>query len=448
VRAKRLSDLLKAGDRVAVSNIMGREAGAVTVASQRYCGNVVGGWALGKGGQALQVPGGEPIPVFGTVEELMSGLPKEKLPNKVIASSPPSAVYGEVKEVVQYGKDCVETIFIITEHVSIEVTAKIARLCTEADIDVVGCNTLGMVDAHDGVRVGAVGGENPSESFRAGSVALFCNSGNMVNTMASYLQSAGVGTSYGISTGKDVLILTPVRRLLELARDDERTRLIVLYVEPGGLYEQDAVRMLRSTDYAKPIIAYVTGDVLGTRDLSLGHAGAVVEGGATTAAAKMKLFDDYFGIEPFDPDGAYRKSPELVAALGRGIRITALHHLPAAAELILSKLGLQRDFRAGKPLRLNPWFTGLKPLARKLPAELLPHPGTIPQPYAAQLAQAGAAALGGQPARRSMRNARHASTTARWRPRWTGAPSPAPSCWPGRARSRSTTSRSSCWRGA
>ena len=68
MRAKRLSDLLKAGDRVAVSNITGREAGAVTVASQRYCGNIVGGWALGKGGQALEVPGGEPIPVFRPAE--------------------------------------------------------------------------------------------------------------------------------------------------------------------------------------------------------------------------------------------------------------------------------------------------------------------------------------------------------------------------------------------
>jgi len=50
MRARRLSDLLKAEDRVAVSNITGREASAVTVASQRYCGNIVGGWALGKGG--------------------------------------------------------------------------------------------------------------------------------------------------------------------------------------------------------------------------------------------------------------------------------------------------------------------------------------------------------------------------------------------------------------
>ncbi|NLW51309.1 MAG: hypothetical protein GXY85_10805 [Candidatus Brocadiaceae bacterium] len=411
MRARTLSGLLKAGDRVAVSNITGREAGAVTVASQRYCGNIVGGWALGKDGQAIEVPGGEPIPVFGTVEELMAGLPAEKLPNKVIAYSPPPAVYGEVKEVVQFGAGRIETIFIITEHVSVEVTAKIARLCADAGIDVVGCNTLGMINAHDAVRIGAVGGDMPAESFRPGSATIMSNSGNMVNTMASYLQSAGIGTSYGISTGKDVLILTPLRALLELARDDERTRIIVLYVEPGGLYEQEAVEMLRAGDYPKPIVAYVTGDVLGTRQLSLGHAGAVVEGGGTTAAAKMKLFDDYFGIEPFHPDRTDRNAPELAAALARGIRIQALHHLPAAADTILTRLGIPRDFRPGRPLRLNPWFVNLKPLARMLPAGLLRHPGTIPEPYAAQVARAGATSLGGQPTRRSMRNTSHASAS-------------------------------------
>lgn len=411
MRARTLSDLLKAGDRVAVSNITGREASAVTVASQKYCGNIAGGWALGKAGQALEVPGGEPIPVFGTVEELMAGLPTDRLPNKVIAYSPPPAVYGEVKEVVEYGRDVVETIFVITEHVSIEVTAKIAQICTDAGIDVLGCNTLGMLDAHDRVRVGAVGGDDPAGSFRPGSAAIFSNSGNMVNTMASYLQGAGVGTSYGISTGKDTLILTPVRNLLELARDDERTRLIVLYVEPGGLYEQDAVEMLRATDYPKPIIAYVTGDILGTRQLSLGHAGAVVEGKGTTAAAKMALFDDYFGIEPFDPDRRYRKSPELSEALRRGIRITALHHLPAAAELAFTKLGMPRDFRPRKPLRLNPWFMDLKALGKKLPAGLVLHPGTVPEPYASQVAQAARRQMGARPTRRPMRNASHASAS-------------------------------------
>ena len=410
MRAKRLSDLLKADDRVAVSNITGREASTVSVASQKYCGNIVGGWALGKGGQTLDVPGGKAIPVFSTVEELTTSLPKKKLPNKIIVYSPPPAVYGEVKEIVQHSNNTVETLFVVTEHVSIEVTAKIAQVCSQADIDVLGCNSLGMINTHDAVRVGAVGGDHPSESFQAGSVAVISNSGNMVNTMASYLLSTGLGTSYGISTGKDVLILLPLKDLLELARDDEQTKLVVLYVEPGGSYEKEAVQMLRQTRYPKPVISYVTGDVLGTSELTLGHAGAVVEGRETTAAAKMRLFDEYSGIQPFDPDTKYEKSPELAKALGKGIRIKTLHHLPAAAGLICDVLGIERDFQPSKPLRPNPWFVEYKDLGKRLPSRLLLHGGVIPKPYASQVKLLSKETLGANPPRRNMRNASHVSS--------------------------------------
>ncbi len=102
MRAESLSDLLKVNDRVAVSNITGREASTVIVASQKYCGNIVGGWALGKGGQSLDVTGRKSIPVFSTFEELIKSLPKKKLPNKTIVYSPPSAVYGEATVLNSY----------------------------------------------------------------------------------------------------------------------------------------------------------------------------------------------------------------------------------------------------------------------------------------------------------------------------------------------------------
>jgi len=409
MKAKTLSDLLKATDRVAVSNITGREARGVTVASQKYCPNIIGGWALGKDGMRIEVPGCDPIPVFSDTEALTKALPMEQWPNKVVIYSPPQAVYGEAKEVVNHLKDTIETIFIITEHVSVEVMAKIKQMCSQANIDVIGGNSLGMINVHDKVRVGAVGSDRPEEVFRPGSAALISNSGNMVNTMAGYLLSAGLGCSYGISTGKDLLILTSLKELLELARDDELTQLIVTYCEPGGIYEKEAVEMLCQTKYPKPIIAYVTGEILEKLDLSLGHAGAVVEGPETTASAKMQLFDDYFQIAPFDPELKYEKTPELAKALRRGIRITTLHHLPAAAALICDVLNIERNFRPAKPLTLNPWFVDYKGQGKYLPSQLLLHRGKTPEPYRSQF-KAFTNVIGANPPRRNMRNASHASS--------------------------------------
>jgi len=410
MRASRLADLLKSGDRVAVSNVTGREASKVTENSQRYCGNIVGGWALGKGGQEVKPVKGARVPVFATFGEMMQKLPAGKQPNKIIVYSPPEAVYGEVKEVVDHSGGKVETIYVITEHVSVEVTAKVRQICSEAEIDVIGCNTLGIINAHDGVRVGAVGGDNPAESFLPGSTTIISNSGNMVNTVASYMLSAGFGTSFGCSTGKDVLILTPPAHFLHLAANEPTTKMVVMYVEPGGLYEAEALELMKSEKIDLPLVVYVAGTLAEGRSLSLGHAGAVVEGPETSASGKMKLFDEYFGAAPFDIDKRYPRARKQLAKFRKGIRVTTLHHLPRAASLVRQALGRERDFRPHAPLRLNPWMVNMRGLGKKLPARLVAHMGTVPKPYDKQMRQLAGVEMGADLPRRNMRNASHASS--------------------------------------
>lgn len=409
MRAKSLSELLKKGDRVAVSNITGREASKVSVDSQKYCSNIMGGWALGKGGQVLETSVGD-IPVFSTFEDLIQSTPEEKRPNKIIIYSPPEAVYGEIKEVVKHGEGTVETIFVITEHVSVEVTSKIYQVCREKNIDVLGCNTLGMINVHDGARVGAVGGDAPNETFIPGSVTVISNSGNLVNTISSYLKASGMGTAFGISTGKDTLILTSIKELLVLTEKDPNTKLVVLYVEPGGLYEHQAVNMMRENNYSKPVIVYVAGQIAEKHNVSLGHAGAVVEGRITSASGKMKEFDDYFGIAPFNPDKQYKKTPELKKNLLRGIRVNTLHDIPKAVGMVADVLEIKRDLSSVKPLTLNPWFVNLGKLGKSIPVELSLAPGVIPEPYASQFNEQTQTRIGMEPSRQDMRSSSHASS--------------------------------------
>lgn len=421
MKARQLSGILKKGDRVAVSNITGREAQKVIVGSQMYAGNIVGGWALGKGDQQIEAPGQAPIPVFGTCDELYTKLPKSRRPNKIVIYSPPEAVYGEVKKALQAGGGELQTLFIITEHVSIEVTSKIKALCEQARVDVIGCNTLGVINTHDHVRVGAVGGETPEESFQPGSATIISNSGNMVNTIATYMLSAGIGNHFGISTGKDVLILTQLVDFLQLIADNAKTKLVVLYVEPGGLYEKAAVAWLRETKFDKPILVYVAGALMEGRNVSLGHAGAVVEGPETSATGKMKLFDDYFGSEPFNPAENYAK-PEFAEKLRRGIRVNTLHHLPQAAFAIFNALGWKRDFPIRQELKLNPWFVNYRHLNDKLPASIFLRPGVIPEPYGAQFKRQIKETVGLAATRRDMRNASFASAIDAGEPRIYGYP--------------------------
>ncbi len=410
MNAKILAGLLKKGDRVAVSNITGREASKVSVISQAYANNIVGGWALGKGKRSMDVPKGDGIPVFPTCAKLYQNLPKNKLPNKVIIYSPPTAVYGEVKEVLAHGGAELKTLFVITEHVSIEVTAKIHNLCKEAGVDVIGCNTLGVINTHDHVRVGAVGGDMPEESFVKGSATIISNSGNMVNTMATYMLTGGMGTHMGISTGKDMLILTPMVELLKLAAASKETRMIVLYVEPGGVYEKEAIDWMKKCKFKKPVIVYVAGQLTEGRDVSLGHAGAVVEGKDSSASGKMAMFDKYFRTEAFDPEKKYRADAALASKLRKGMRVTTLHHLPEAAKLICRALKMKPDFPVKKQLNLNPWFSNFRGLAKSMPSELRIDHSEIPEPYATQFAKYMKESVGLMPAKRKMKNASHASS--------------------------------------
>jgi succinyl-CoA synthetase alpha subunit len=411
MRAHSLQQLLKAGDRVAVSNITGREAIKVSVVSQGYCDNIVAGWALGKAGQTISVPNDRSIRVFGQFEDLVNNLPDEQKPNKIIVYSPPEAVYGDVKEVIQHGRRHVETIYVITEHVSVEVTAKLLWLCSIEDIDIVGCNTLGIINAHEKTRIGAVGGESPEENFVPGSVCIISNSGNMVNTIATYLQSAGLGISYGISTGKDPLILTPLKELLKLAQTDDRTEVIVLYVEPGGTYELEAIRWAEEQDFQKPILAYVSGSFADATEISLGHAGSVVDGPHTSATAKMAIFDNYFGQPVFEAGD--KESASRLAETGRGIRVNTLHDLVPAA----TALNLSRDFAPTSPLVLKPWLVDMGELATQLPPNLVPHVGEVIAPYGSLIKKYIKSSLGKVPSRQSMRNASHASSNDGTTPR-------------------------------
>lgn len=403
MRAKTLSDLLRKGDRVAVSNITGREAGKVSEVSHRYGGNLVGGWALGKGGSEIPVEQRPSLPVFSDYADLLEHLPTERHPNKIVIYSPPEAVYGEIKNVVKASVG-VETIFIITENVSIEVSAKIHSLCRAENIDVLGCNTLGVINVADHVRLGAVGGDTPEETFHPGGATILSNSGNMVNTMASYLYGAGIGTRFGISTGKDQLILTPLRDLLELSLHDDLTQVVVLYVEPGGLYEQIAVRWMEEVQFPKPIVVYVGGMIADDRHLSLGHAGAVVEGAGTRAREKKALFDAYLGGLPFTPGMSFDRPPV------RGLRVQALHDLPEAVRVLYDALTRERDYRHYTSLRLNPWLKNMGKLGTRLPPSLVLSEGTIPSPYKEQLEQFHKTQFGRVTTRRDMRNASHASS--------------------------------------
>jgi succinyl-CoA synthetase alpha subunit len=72
-------------------------------------------------------------------------------------------------------------------------------------------------------------------------------------------------------------------------QDDAETRGVVLIGEIGGNAEEMAAQFIAETRYPKPVVAYVAGKAAppGKR---MGHAGAIIMGGAGTAESKIKAY--------------------------------------------------------------------------------------------------------------------------------------------------------------
>src|SRR5215470_9366991 len=252
-----LAQVATRDDRVCVLNILGAESSLVTPIGHAWSGgNVVFGTSPGRRGQSLKTAIGD-IPVYNSVREgLEAG----------------------------HRFNC-----IVTEKLSVHDSREIRALGQQGGVDIFGGNSLGVADAWNRVRIGgALGGDNPGEILKKGSIAIFSNSGGFTTTIATYLLSAGWGTTTLISSGKDVYIHYAAPEFAFALANDARSKAAVLYCEPGGHYELEA-------ELTKPVVACVVGRWKSRLTRAVGHAGAMA-GGSDDANGKERWFMEKFGV--------------------------------------------------------------------------------------------------------------------------------------------------------
>lgn len=341
-----LHELVNKHSRVCIMNIRGTESSNVTPVSHTYSGgNIVAGVQYGESNGKFETPIGD-IPVFGSVSDVIrAGVQFDT----GVIYLPPTAVSHAVSEMCARNVD-LKRIVIVTEKVPVRDSRMIRYGCQNRKIDVIGANTLGIANSWDQVRVGgALGGDKPAESLKKGSVAIYSNSGNFSTTLSEYLKTGGFGTSTILSSGKDVYIHFALAEFLYCAENDPRTKAIVVYVEPGGYYEKQALDWIEEGRFklTKPVIACVTGRWKKNLARSCGHAGAMA-GSGDDAESKEQWFDTYFGVPVFNPE-----DPEVSR---RGVRISTIQDVAVAVGACMELRGDQPDFTPTGDLSLKPWF--------------------------------------------------------------------------------------------
>lgn len=379
-----LADIATRRDRVAVLNILGGESSDVTPVGHAFSGgNVVFGTSPGRRGQVLETPGG-PVPVYNNVREAMDDGHRF---NCGVVYLPPSAADDGVVELIRVNPD-LEKIFIPTEKMSVHDAREIRALAQARGIDVFGGNSLGVADAWNRVRIGgALGGDNPGDALRKGSIAILSNSGGFTTTIAQYLRMAGWGTTTLVSSGKDVYIHYAAPEFAYALGNDARSKAAVLYCEPGGYYEHDA-------EFTKPVVACVVGRWKSRLTRAVGHAGAMA-GGGDDALAKERWFMEKFGV-----DALY--TPERPVCSARGAVVTNIAHIPAALTAVMALNGERPDFAPEGSMELKAWFGSS--MGVSLPADLEAPVVRAIEPYARQI-EALERQIGGSVAREALKDA-------------------------------------------
>ena len=263
-----MSVLVDKNTRVMVQGITGREGLFHTRQMIAYGTQVVAGVTPGKGGEWA-----DSVPVFDTCKLAVEATAA----NCALIFVPARFAADAMLEAADAG---LSLIVCISEGVPVQDMMLVRPYLDKCGARLIGPNCPGLLTP-GGAKVGII----PGHIASVGTVGVVARSGTLTYEVLHALKQAGLGTSTCVGIGGDPVNGTSFLDVLKLFEEDPLTEKVVLIGEIGGRDEEDAAAFI-ADNYSKPVAAFIAGQSApaGKR---MGHAGAIVEGGAGTASEKI-----------------------------------------------------------------------------------------------------------------------------------------------------------------
>jgi succinyl-CoA synthetase alpha subunit len=147
-----------------------------------------------------------------------------------------------------------------------------------------GPNCPGLITP-DEIKIGIM----PGHIHKAGRVGVVSRSGTLTYEAVAQLTELGIGQSSAVGIGGDPINGLKHIDIMRLFNDDPNTDAVIMIGEIGGPDEADAARWCQA-HMKKPIVGFIAG-VTAPAGKRMGHAGALISGGADTADAKLEVME-------------------------------------------------------------------------------------------------------------------------------------------------------------
>ncbi|MDR0664858.1 MAG: succinate--CoA ligase subunit alpha [Helicobacteraceae bacterium] len=267
-----MSILVDRSSRVIIQGFTGKEGSFHGEQCIAYGTNIVGGVTPRKGG-SIHLD----RPVFNSVSDAK----RETDADTSLIFVPSAYAADSIMEAADAG---IKLIVAITEGIPVSDMVKAKAFVVKKGAKLIGPNCPGVITPNE-AKIGIM----PVNVFKRGSTGLISKSGTLTYEAANQIANVGLGVSTAVGIGGDPIIGLGYIDLLKLFEADDETKAIALIGEIGGDLEIQAARFIAS-GVKKPVVAFIAGQTA-PKGKRMGHAGAIVSGGAGTAREKMEALE-------------------------------------------------------------------------------------------------------------------------------------------------------------
>ena len=226
----------------------------------------------------------EGIPIYATVKDAAANSGA----TVSVIYVPPAGAAAAIWEAVEADLDLA---ICITEGIPIKDMLEVRNKMKHREAKggkktlLLGPNCPGLITP-DEIKIGIM----PGHIHKAGRVGVVSRSGTLTYEAVAQLTDLGIGQSSAVGTGGDPINGLKHIDIMRMFNDDPDTDAVIMIGEIGGPDEADAARWCKA-NMKKPIVGFIAG-VTAPAGKRMGHAGALISGGADTADAKLAVMEE------------------------------------------------------------------------------------------------------------------------------------------------------------